>query len=210
MKWVVWLLLLLNILLFGYFSLPGGTPAGVTAGHEPIAPEKIVLLSPEAVQATVAADSAERCYEWGSFAAENLERARAALLRLGAGFEIRQTAPQEALRYWVYIPPRRSAQEAQAKAEELRAQGVSEVFIMQEPQWRNAISLGVFRDEQLADNLLRELQARGVQPVLKGTLNQAGLQSSFVIRNAPPGLAEELDRLKPEFSGSEVRPLACQ
>ena len=59
------------------------------------------------------------CYEWGSFPSESVARARAILDGFSAQAELRQTASQEAKRYWVYIPPLPNAEKAQAKSDEV-------------------------------------------------------------------------------------------
>ena len=39
MKWLVWLLVLLNVALLGYFQLSGMQTEGVRPGHEPVLAE---------------------------------------------------------------------------------------------------------------------------------------------------------------------------
>jgi hypothetical protein len=110
----------------------------------------------------------------------------------------------------VYIPPRRSLRAAQARIEELRTLGVAETFIVQEAQWRNAISLGIFKDEALATHFADDLRSRGVNDVVKAARNQEGGQSVIYIRNAPGNTAEEIRKYKPDFPYAELKPTVCQ
>lgn len=218
MKWLVWLLILLNVVLFGYFKLSEPQPPGMQPGHEPIQSESLKILTPEQLAAlpqpppAVAAPAAPplACYEWGSFPAGSVPRARNILDKFGLGSELRVIAPQEAVRYWVYIPPRRNMQAAQARVNELAALGVQESFVVQEQQLRYAISLGVFRDEASASRLAEEVRSRGVKDVVQDIRNQEAGQSVFLIKNVTAGMAEEIGKLRPDFPHSELRPVACQ
>jgi hypothetical protein len=224
MRWVALLLLLLNIGLFGYFKLTASQPVEMVLGHEAIAPEKLKILTAEEVAALPKKSSAPNipapppapltpsqtsCYEWGSFAAAGLTRARNMLDQLSLPSELKQTAPGDATRYWVYVPPLPSPERAQAKNEEIRALGVQDSFVVQDPQWRNAISLGLFKDEALATKYLNDLHARGVRSAVKGMRNHEGGQSSFLIRNVDDHAAEALGKLQPDFPGSELKKVSC-
>jgi hypothetical protein len=223
MKWVVWSLLLINALLVAYFNLGTTHPTGVTASHQAMQPEKIKLLTPAEIEALPkkSPEAAEtqplatapvqyNCYEWGSFSTVSLPRARDILTKFSMNSVVKQNTSQEATRYWVYIPRQRSLQAAQVKVEELRKLGVQESFVIQEPQWRYAISLGVFKDEQLATKLLDELKGRGVVSAVKGVRNQENGRASLLINQMSSDMAGEIDKLKPDFPGSELKQVTCQ
>lgn len=226
MRWLALLLLLLNAALFGYFKLNEAHPVGVVSGHEAIAPEKITILTAEALAALPKKSAAPAvpaaptpapmlapepavCYEWGSFPADSLARAKGVLTQFGVESSVRQTATQEARRYWIYIPPRKNAEEAQAKSDELKALGVQEIFVVQEPKWRYALSLGVFKDEALATRLLEDLRSKGIKSAVKATRNHETGQSSFLIRHASDQVVEAIGMLQPDFPGSELKKVAC-
>jgi len=228
MKWVVSVLLLVNLAMFGYFKLSEPRPVGVVAGHEDIEADKLKVLTPEElaampgknqtapsapapapVPAPAIAAVQTACYEWGSFSAANVSRAKNILQKFSMRSELKQTASQEATRYWVYIPPLANADKAQAKINEIRALGVEESFVVQEPQWRNAISLGVFKDEALAAKLLDDLHGRGVKSAIKGMRNHESGQSSFLLRDVADNAALEISKLQPDFPGSELKKVTC-
>lgn len=222
MKAVLWVLIVLNIALFGYFKLSEPMHDGIQPGHEPIQPERLKVLSPEELAAlpkklpaapdTVAAVMLEQagCYEWGSFSSNTIALARAVLEKSGQNINVRVAAPQEASRYWVYIPPRKTVQEAQARVEELRAVGINDTFLVQEGRWRNAISLGLFREEASAQRLAEELRSRGVADVTSAMRNQEGRQFVIDIKDMSSSMADEIRKLKPDFPYSEMREVACQ
>lgn len=219
MRLFVWLLLLLNALLLAYFNLDAAKPAS-RAGHEPIQPEKIRLLDaaeiaqlpkkPVPAPEPVAAAPQLGCYEWGSFSRASLPRAREALATFSLVATPVQQTSREATRYWVYIPQHANLQAAQTTLDELRNLGIQESFIVLEPQWRYAISLGVFKDEQLATKLLEEVRTRGVTSATKGVRNQERGQTSLLISNMPSDIAAEIEKLKPNFPGSELKQVTCQ
>ena len=92
---------------------------------------------------------------------------------------------------------------------EFKALGMSELFIVQDSQWRNAISFGLFQDEQLATNLLTELQAKGVKGVTKALHNPGKSLTSLLIKAVTVDAAAELQKVKPEFVGTELLSAAC-
>lgn len=223
MKWLVWLLVLLNVALLGYFQLSGMQAESVRQGHEPVLAEQMTLLSKEQLAAmtelspgtgagetTVPLADALACYEWGSFPAASVPRARSILEQLGLEFTVHQTAATEAIRYWVYIPPLKSQQEAEARSDALRLLGVAETFVVEEARWRNAISLGIFSDKTLATRLAQELRSRGVLDVVSEVRNQGGGQSSFLIRELSAARAEGIGAHRPDFPYMELKQVACQ
>ncbi len=223
MKWFVWVLLLINIGLGVYFNTDFFKQNHSFVKPD-IAADKVSLLDSEALAAlpkkiTPTSASAEpvtvqlvqtSCYEWGIFSKNNLTAAKAVLTRLALSSTEKKQSSQEAQRFWVYIPPLKSTAAAQNKAEELKALGIQDIFIVQEPQWRNAISFGVFQDEKLANNLLSELKANGVSLATKNLRNQGKEHVSLLLNDVPASVATELSDMKAEFPGSEVKVVACK
>ena len=228
MKWLVWLLLIVNVGLLAYFNLDFILPSTPLAKIAEINPEKIAVLAQKQIEAlpkivqeanppTRPALNAEAtittpvnvCFEWGVFSANSLAGAQNAATRLALQATVKQQSFQQAKRFWVYKPPLRSAEDAQAKALELQALGVDDLFVVQEPKWRNAISFGVFEDEQLATNLLNELKAKGVKEVYKALRNQGKGHSSLMFNNLAANQITELNQLKSEFPEAALKEVAC-
>lgn len=223
MKLLVWLLVLLNVGLLVYFNLDIIAPKPAVADRS-IMPEKLKVLSqteldamPEKVIAPIAQttpvavlDTGSSCYKWGNFTKTNLPAAQVVLVRLGLQSSINQEkSDNEDRRFWVYYPPLKTAELAQVKAAEIKEMGVDELFIVQDSQWRNAISFGLFQDEQLASALLSDLTAKGVKGATKALRSPGKSLNSLLVKNVNAGAALELQKIKPEFVGTDITPAAC-
>ena len=225
MKWLVVLLILLNGALFSYFKW-GVHP--VEAPPQPeIEPYRLSLLSEQQLaqlkkKETVAPAPAEagspqvvgpivaaQCFTWGSFIAQDANKAKSELDKLGIENAAQHPTPQEAIRYWVYIPPRKNQQAAQTKVDELKALGIEDTYIVQEPKWRFAISLGLFKEETLATKFLEDLLKRGVKSAVKGQRNHDGEQTVFSVKITPPNNSEVINKLLPDFPGTELKSQPC-
>jgi mannose/fructose/N-acetylgalactosamine-specific phosphotransferase system component IIB len=107
-------------------------------------------------------------------------RAKTALNKLQLNFIEKPQAPTQTQRFWVYLPPLNSVTDAERKTIELKKLGIKDVLVMQDPEWKNAISFGVFLDEQRAITLLKDLKAKGVsnavQTVQNATENTVSLR----------------------------------
>ncbi len=132
----------------------------------PAAPPQVQAQAPAQPQpATPAADLA--CLDIGTFSANGAKRfeARMAALDLGertaAG---RQTVQVQDVGSWlVNIPPQGSKEAAERKANELRNLGVTNFFIIRDDSpLKFGISLGLFKTESGAQNLLAQLGKQGV------------------------------------------------
>ena len=223
MKLLVCLLVLLNVGLLVYFNLAVIAPKPALADRS-INPDKLKILSqtdldalPKKVESaeveatpvtTLGADSS--CYKWGNFTKTNLPAAQVVLVRLGLESVVNQEqGANEDRRFWVYYPPLKSADLAQQKSVEIKAMGVEELFIVQDSQWRNAISFGLFQDEQLASSLLSELQAKGVKGATKALRSPGKSLNSLLIKAVTAEKALELQKIRPEFVGTDLMPAAC-
>lgn len=220
MKWLLGLLILVNAGLLVYFNLDVIAPKPAQV-HQPINPEKLKILDQKSLAAmpkkvvtlpvTPAIETpATSCYEWGNFTASNLPSAQVALVKLGLEGITKQADTAKAdRRFWVYYPPLKNAQLAQEKANEIKALGIGEIFVVQDSQWRHAISFGLFQDEKLATNLLNDLQAKGVKGATKALRSPGKNISSLLIKAVAPEAALELQKISPEFVGSELKVAAC-
>ena len=185
-------------------------------GSTPAAPTSPAAITPPTVDATAAANTAHvaspansACYEWGVFSAANLTGAQSALSKLSLQATVKEQSSKDAKRFWVYKPPLKSAEAAQAKALELKALGVNELYVVQEAKWKNAISFGVFEDEQLATNLLNELRAKGVKEVVKSLRNQGKGHASLQFNKLTDAEVLALKKLKPDFPEADIKEVAC-
>ncbi len=236
MRLFVWLLVLLNVGLLAYFNLdlilpkPAQIDRAIKADKLKVLTEKELEAVPKKEPITADANKSAdtqgvaaqptnqtqiSCYKWGNFTKTNLPAAQVVLVRLGLQSDVNQelgspnTAAPADKRFWVYYPPLKSAALAQQKADEIKALGLTDLYIVQDSQWRNAISFGLFQDEQLATNLLAELQAKGVKGATKALHNPGKSLTSLFIKAVSADAAAELQKIKPEFIGTELVTTAC-
>lgn len=222
MKKLIWLLILINIGLLSYFNLDRILPAQPqTTRQAEIDPEKISILSPSQIEAlpkkavetvpppAAAPIAVTSCFEWGSFTGASIAGAQSAAAKLALNATLKEEPSAQKKRFWIYRPPFKSAQEAQLRSTELKTLGIEDLFVVQEPKWKNAISFGIFEDEKLANKLLSELKAKGVKDVAKTLRNQGKDHASLVFKSLSDTEATGLRKLKPEFPEAELKEVAC-
>ena len=221
MKTVSFLLLLANFGFFAWIYFGAGR-----ASEEPQLMEQ--QLNPQAIRLLradqVAALAAERvkqtpervksppkvtlaaCLELGAFGLGDAARVQQALEPLGLGSRLSQRRAEEVASYWVFMPPQRNRQAANQKAAELRKLGVEDFFIVQEdPNFRFAISLGVFKTEEAARARLAELRTKGVRTARVGPRETSVQKVYFAVREVPDALVSRLNDLRQSFAGSELK-----
>ncbi|HEY7986260.1 MAG TPA: SPOR domain-containing protein [Methylophilaceae bacterium] len=226
MKWLVIALLTVNFGLLSFYvasNYVADHQDAVVAPPPPPYNGPIKLLTPADVDAlpkkattpppapapVVSVKPTESCYEWGSFNTADSARARAALKKLSLQTTAKAVPKQESTRYWVYIPAQKSIQDAQAKNDEIKAMGVNDTVILQDAQWHNAISLGMFKDETLANKFIDKLHAMGITNAVKTKRGFGNNQTSYTIHNIQPEQLVKLTALKPHFSTGELKQVSC-
>lgn len=150
------------------------------------------------------------CVEWGDFSGADLARAAAALSSLQLGGKLSQRQVEREIGYWVYIPPVRNKAVVNRKIAELKALGVREYFVMQTAgHWMNAISLGVFKTRDAAQNFLHDLQAKGVRSARVGERASRLKATVFMLHGVDAATENKLQALQKDFAGSEVNNVPC-
>ena len=173
-----------------------------------ITPEKIRLVKevapPGKANARVAGAAA--CMEWGAFAGAAVARADAAMEELGLPASQFKRVMVEASGYWVYIPPLKSRNEAEKSARALKELGVTEYSIVQEKtEWRNAISLGIFRSDEAAQSFLKSLQRRGVIDAVAEKRENFLRQVVFYVREPSEATVAKLAAIRAQMRSEERR-----
>ncbi|WP_317203726.1 SPOR domain-containing protein [Janthinobacterium sp.] len=220
LKLIFWLLLLANAALF---ALGRGYLGNVHAdAHEParmgrqLNAGQLRLISAEqasaaATPAAAAAPERFACSEVGDFLLADARRfeAKLAALELGDRQSRHNVAGMEISSYIVYIPPQGSKEAADRKAGELRQLGVSNYFIISDnTPLRWAISLGVFKLETGAQNLLAALVKQGVHSARVAPRYSAGKLLAFQFRDLDRDARTRLEELKAGFPAQTLR--ACK
>ncbi len=227
MKWIFVILLVINILFFTVMQLGSSQGREPMRGHEPVKAEKIKLVAepqkaPELALtkpeppvksgdgASVEVKS-EICLEWGQFSGGTLKRVALALEKLQLGEKLNQRKAEKSWGYWVYIPPRKTLQEAHKKVDELKRLGVQESYIVREPlEMQHAISLGIFSTAEAAAKYLDQLRVKGVKSAISGPRAQETDAAVFQIKDNSEAMTAQLTKLKQDFPGSELRAVECR
>ena len=150
------------------------------------------------------------CMEWGDFSGADLKLATAALSALQLGNKLDKRQVEQINGYWVYIPPLGSKAAVNQKVAQLKARGVGEYFIVQAAgPWRNAISLGVFKTQEAAQNYLKVLRGKDVRSARVG--ERAGKQKAtvFILNGVNPATEARLTSIQKDFPGSELKNFPC-
>ena len=232
MKWLFGLLLAVNLVFFAYMQW--GELLTGEHNNLPQQPalnaEKLKLLAapppevrapaplptvaplpssvPVVLQVQAASDTA--CLEWGEFSGGDLKRANSALAKLNLGDQLSQRQVEYVSGYWVYIPPPKTRAEINKKISLLKARGVADYFIVQEPgKWHNAISLGVFKTNEAAQKFVDKLAAKGIKTPVVGERKSKLKFTVFVLKKPDVAVIEKVAKLHKEFDGSELRSAVC-
>lgn len=150
------------------------------------------------------------CLEWGDFSGSDLTRATAALSAMQLAGKISQRQIERDIGYWVYIPPLRNKAAVNRKVSELKALGVKEYFVVQiSGHWLNAISLGVFKTREAAQNFLHVLRAKGVRSARVGERASKLITTVFILNRVDAGTEVKLKAMQKDFAGSELNKVPC-
>jgi hypothetical protein len=167
-KWLVGLLLLLNIGVFMWGSWYKPVPPGAAVKARPPVNADSIRPLRQLRPATLsgadgATPSGRLCISLGPFASgEQLSAAMATTRRLGASEPLREELEDAVASYRVYLPSLPSRKLAERKRTQLTDLGFKEHYIIDEPGRENAVSLGVFSVEKNATALVRALAQKGV------------------------------------------------
>jgi hypothetical protein len=150
------------------------------------------------------------CLEWSDFSGPDLVRAAAALSALQLADKLSQRQIERDIGYWVYIPPLRNKAAVNRKIAELKALGIREYFVMPNSgRWLNAISLGIFKTQEAAQNFHRHLQSKGVRSARVGERVGKLKATIFVLNAVDVATQTKLTAMQQDFAGSTLDPIPC-
>lgn len=166
MRWVALLLVLVNAGLVAWQV--AGTPGGPAREVAPPAEVgQLALLREPAEQADAGAEA--ECFTIGPFDdADSAAMAGERLGELGLQPEQRSITDEETSGYQVLLPPFPSRAEAVEATQALSAAGIQDYFIVvDDEEFENAVSLGVFSERSYAVEHRRYLEGIGFSPDLR-------------------------------------------
>ena len=215
MKWITWVLLAANLALAGFFIGRGYWPQTASDQTAPINVDRLSLRSqsgPEPKEAPppqrMAATEA-LCIEWRGLNRDEFTQVREQLKALAGERVMSFTEVPLNTRHWVIFPPLPSAESAAAKLNELVAAGVQDAFVVKDAAWRNAISLGLYANDEAARRRVREVEDKGVLGTRVELQPRQGTDFYFVIRSEDPDALKNLSGIKQAYPNSQQSRVAC-
>lgn len=186
-----------------------GAPARALTPEVAQAPAIAPAREPTAKLETEKAPAA--CLAWGVFIGpQDAGRADAAMAEAKLPPAQVRRVLSDADGHWVLIAPQKTQADIARTIENLKQVGITDHMVVTEPaQWRNAISLGIFRTEDAARALLADLQKKGVADVTLARRERFFQQVIYLIREPDDALVARLATLRQRVPGSEVKAIAC-
>ena len=134
------------------------------------------------------------CTEFGPLPADDAGKLLARL-RNEPGLKLGSRTQPESTTWLVHLPPQADRAALDRAAADLRAHGVEDFYVLQEPAaFRNAISLGVFRSVDGANTQAAQLGGRGIKGI-KVTARPSASSLGFVeVRDLAVASQPALDR----------------
>lgn len=212
MKRLAWSLLIANVLAAGFFLARDHWPTASAPHSAPFNVDRLSLRRGDAPAATPrpsALPVEALCIEWRGLAADEFAQVREQLKTMAGERVMSFTEIPLATRQWVLFPPLPSAEAAAAKADELAAAGVQDVFVVQDGPWRNAISLGLYGNEEATARRVRELEGKGVFGTRVELLPRQGTDFYFVVRSDDPDTLKDLGAIRQAYPNSQQSRIAC-
>lgn len=214
MKWIAWTLLALNILVAGFFIGREYWPQTESNETAPMNVDRLSLRSqsgPEAREETPVrvTEPTAFCVEWRGLNQDEFTQVRERFKTMAGERVMSFTEVPLNTRHWVIFPPLPSPESAEAKLGELVAAGVKDAFVVKDNPWRNAISLGLYANNEAAQRRVREVEDKGVLGTQVEVLPKQGTDYYFVIRSEDPDALKSLGEIKQAYPNSRQSRVAC-
>ena len=206
------LLVLANVVFFAYVNwLRAPDSSAELIPKLQVNPDRIRVIGPgEKARTGSAARDASACLEWSGFAGADIARADAAVATLQLPGVMVQRAVADAGGYWVFLPPMKTKADVDKRVAALKARGVKDFYVVQETgQWRNAISLGIFKSEDTARSMAAKLKDSGVPGVTLERRENMLKQVVYFLREPIPATIMRLAELQRDFPNTEVKAVPC-
>ncbi len=233
MKWLFFVFLVVNLLVFGLINLGGGggtvdprsrelnaSQVQIVTGQlnrpKPVASAvqaaAVVASQPAAVPVPHVAASVVAsklvCLRWSGFSTTQANTARNRIKALGLNAS--ESGGAENAKVWVYIPPLDSQDEARKRAKQVAEFGVDDYFVVNNgSKWQNAISLGLFSTREAAERRVAELRAKGVRSAIIRDKDDTLKPVTFILRNISEENRQKLVKAGSPFRGVELRETSC-
>ena len=146
---------------------------------------------------------------WGPIIPAQMDDATTALEQLKLGDRLkRQALGTPGGPYWVYYPPLPSKTAADDKLTELAELGGRDLAVVRPAgQWQNAVSLGLYAKQAIADARVAELHKKGVQ---SARIEARGKTPSlFTLRDLDTAEQASMVQLQQSYANTQLKRVDC-
>jgi hypothetical protein len=212
MRTAVLLLILANVILFGYARLDRAAQSEAGRLGAQVQPDRIRVLTSQQVAALApgkVAALADVCVEWGPFSDADRTRAQADIEPLQIGRLVSQRPVAADPMWWVNTGPVPSRAAADKRAAELRLLAIDDLSVVDSGKGQFTVSLGMFRTEAAANARTEALATRGVAGTRVEPRPAGVAQTMLVVRDPPQPAVARMKELQPQYPGSDIRVGTC-
>jgi len=213
MKWIAGALLVVNLAVAGFFIGRSYWPQAASEQNAPMNVERLSLRGQSAAApkrgASRTAATEALCVEWRGLTRGELTQVRDQLKAMVGERVMSFTEVPLNTRHWVIFPPLPSPESAAAKLSELAAAGLQDAYVVKSGALRNAISLGLYANDEAARRRVREVEDKGVLGTRVELLPRQGTDFYFVIRSEDPDALKSLSEIKQAYPNSQQSRVAC-
>lgn len=213
MRLVVLLLIAANLAFFAFARLDAAGGREGARMSEQIDPAKIRLLTPRDMAAlgpAKVAALADVCLEWGPLSETDRARALSDLEPLQLGKLLTQRKSETSNMFWVYLPPVQNHADADRRAADAKAKGLTDVAVVETGTQRFAVSLGAFANEDNAKTRLAQVIAQGATNAKMGPRQQVIVNTTLIVRDPQATVVAKVRDLVPAYAGSDVKVGNCE
>jgi hypothetical protein len=179
--------------------------SGSTTESRPPAPDVSTSLPPAALAVAL---RAANCAEVGPMSEGDAVRVQVALDALASDIAVATQRAEDTTSWWVYLPP--ASGDVVKRVADLRERGVTDTYVMPDGTWKGAVSLGLFRQEELAVALQKSIAAKGVKNVRVAPRGPSPGRITLQIRPVNEPVATELSTLRASLPEAIARPCAAR
>ncbi|HWR77514.1 MAG TPA: hypothetical protein VN283_09955 [Thiobacillus sp.] len=213
MKWIAWALLVVNLAVAGFFIGRSHWPQARSDQNASLNVDRLSLRGQSASApkeaASPGAATEALCVEWRGLTGGELTQVRDQLKVMVGERVMSFTEVPLNTRHWVIFPPLPSPESAAAKLSELAAAGLQDAFVVKNGALRNAISLGLYANDEAARRRVREVEDKGVLGTRVELLPRQGTDFYFVIRSEDPDALKSLSEIRQAYPNSQQSRVAC-
>ncbi len=150
------------------------------------------------------------CYQAGPFVSK---QARSSFASKVSAYDMdvdkQWQGHEDAVRYWVYLPPLRSQAEARSVIANLKRKGITDVAVVGSGEFKNAVSLGLFGSRENARERVALLQKHAYTPKInESTVSKTNYWLSFSAGSAISSSRQS--RLLRDFSPAQIQQTKCK